>query len=463
MFNRLIYTVIILLLSSVSSLAQQPAAINSLEPFNKEDRVLILAPHPDDEAIACAGVIQQALASGAKVRIAYLTNGDHNQIAFIVYEKRITMRKGEFIYMGEVRRKEAIKAMLLLGLQESDLVFLGYPDFGTFTIFNRYWQAKRPFSSLLTRISAVPYKENLSYQAPYVGESMLKDMEKVLSDFRPNKIFVSHPADANADHRTLYLFLQIALQDLKQELAAPKIYPYLIHCLGWPSPRNYHPELALRPPEKFQNNHINWSELLLSPDQLEKKRQAIVCYKSQTETSGFYLLSFARENELFGDYAAIDLARQGASEGKSPAFSGFSNMFQDNREAQEQDIEQLPGDEGIVSYALMDNVLFIRFEKTKEPVHRYSIMLYLFGYASKTPFARMPKIRINANQHAFKVFDGKKLIKPDGISVESEGQGVMLKIPLSILGDPEFILTSMRTYGGILPVNTSGFRRIVIK
>ena len=56
-----------------------------LEPFSKTDRVLILAPHPDDEAIGCAGVIQQAVSSGAQVRIAYLTNGDHNQVAFMVY------------------------------------------------------------------------------------------------------------------------------------------------------------------------------------------------------------------------------------------------------------------------------------------------------------------------------------------------------------------------------------------
>ena len=56
----------------------------SLEPFKKGQRVLILAPHPDDEAIACAGVIQQALKAGAKVKIVYLTNGDHNELGFIV-------------------------------------------------------------------------------------------------------------------------------------------------------------------------------------------------------------------------------------------------------------------------------------------------------------------------------------------------------------------------------------------
>lgn len=434
-----------------------------VEPFTNNDRVLILAPHPDDEAIGCAGVIQQALAAGAKVRITYLTNGDHNQIAFIVYEKRLTLRKGEFIYMGEVRRKEAIKAMSLLGLQEKDLVFLGYPDFGTFTIFNQFWQAQKSFRSFLTRISAVPYKEDLSFQAPYVGESVLKDMEKVISDFRPNKIFVSHPADTNVDHRALYLFMQIALQDLSKDIPAPKIYPYLIHCLGWPRPRNYHPELRLAPPQKFQDNQIQWSEFLLTPGQLERKHQAILCYRSQTQSSGFYLFSFARENELFGDYAGIELIGQGPPEQKSTVFSGFSKMFADTHQTEEENVEQIPEGDGVVSYALAGNVLLIRVEKTKEPVHRFSITLFLFGQSSKIPFARMPKIRILANEHSLKLFDGKKIIKPEGVSIESDADEITLKVPLSILGGPEFILTSMRTYGGVLPMNTIGFRRIMVK
>jgi len=117
-----------------------------LEPFKKNERILILAPHPDDESIACAGVIQKALGAGAQVRIVYLTNGDHNELAFIIYERRITLRQGEFVYLGKVRQKESLKAMKFLGLSEKDLVFLGYPDYGTFEIFCKYWQTGKPFS-----------------------------------------------------------------------------------------------------------------------------------------------------------------------------------------------------------------------------------------------------------------------------------------------------------------------------
>ena len=55
-----------LIFLSLTFLCRQVSAsgIPALEPVVKDDRILILAPHPDDEAIACAGVIQEALKKG---------------------------------------------------------------------------------------------------------------------------------------------------------------------------------------------------------------------------------------------------------------------------------------------------------------------------------------------------------------------------------------------------------------
>jgi LmbE family N-acetylglucosaminyl deacetylase len=441
-------------------LAAEPLAI---EPIKKHDRILILAPHPDDETIGCAGIIQQALSVGAQVKVAYLTNGEHNQVAFIVYEKRLTLKKGEFIHMGEVRRTEAIKAMRLLGLNEGDLIFLGYPDFGTFTIFSQYWQAQKPFKSLLTRISSVPYKNNLSYGAPYVGESILNDLKKVLLDYKPNKIFVSHPADVNVDHKTFYLFLQIALRDLNKEIPHPKVYPYLIHCLGWPIPRHYHPQLSLEPPKQFSESQIKWREFTLTPEQLDKKYRAILCYKSQTESSAFYLLAFARKNELFGDYPDIELQRQVSLKKRAMSFFGFSDMFRERESEVLSGLENLTGGKGRVSYAVADNSILIRIEKAKEISRRFSFVLYLFGYSYETPFASMPKIRIIAKYNKFKVFDGKSMLKTQGISLQVNSNVLILKVPLQVLGNPGFILSSMRSYGRPLPADVTGFRKIDIK
>lgn len=438
------------------------SGIFNLDPIEKSDRILILAPHPDDEAIGCAGVIQQALAKGAQLKIVFLTYGEHNQFAFMVYEKRPILLRGEFIQMGKVRHKEALNSAKLLGLSENNLIFLGYPDFGTFAIFSQYWQVKSPFESILTRISRVPYKDSYAFDSPYMGENILADLEKILLDYKPNKIFVSHPADVNVDHKAFYLFLEVALADLQKQLPKPKIYPYLIHCVGWPMPRHYHPELSLTPPEKFSDSAINWQEFNLSPAQLEKKHQAILCHKSQTQSSAFYLLSFARKNEIFGDFPDIELEKQASVKEKAVQFFGFSKMYADADVEEAQELIHLVEDKGQVSYAVWDNALLIHLEKDKNLNRRFTSIIYLFGYSYKTPFARMPKIRINTKYDNFQIFDRLKLIRPRGVELELNPRSLVLKIPLEVLGNPDFILTASKVYYGKLPADAVAFRKIVI-
>jgi len=438
--------------------------IAATEPFKKGERILILAPHPDDEAIACSGVIQQAKKAGADIKIVYLTNGDNNEFAFIIYEKRLVFKKSAFIHMGEVRRQEAVNAMRLLGLQGANLVFLGYPDSGTFAIFSRYWRPGWSFQSLLTRSSSVPYKKDLSFGAPYIGESILNDLERIILAYKPARIFVSHPADTNPDHKALYLFMEVALTDLRKLIPPPKIYPYLVHCPAWPMPRHYHPELDLQPPDSFRDSQINWSEIKLSPQELERKHQVILCYKSQTESSAFYLLSFARKEELFGEYPTIELKKQASLQARAAEFFGFSQMFANARETS----GILTGGNlidrtGEVSYAIADNCLLIHVAKDKELIHRFNLVLYLFGYSKKIQFASMPKIRIVTKHEEFRIYDKDTLIEPTGTKITLGPEGLLLRIPLSILGNPYFVLSSVKAYGEKISLSATGFRKIVIK
>lgn len=466
----MIYYILLFSLFFFSSplFAAEPLVGGKLGQFHKGERILILAPHPDDEAIGCAGVIQEALSAGARVKIAYLTNGEHNQFAFIVYKKRIVFKQKEFIILGQLRRQEAIKAMKLLGVGEEDLIFLGYPDFGTFSIFARYWNTEKPFRSIMTRIPKVPYKDSPSFESFYVGESIVADLKRVILDYHPHKIFVSHPADVNVDHKSFYLFLQVVLADLKGKIRQPVVYPYLVHHSGWPLPRHYHPELTLVPPKGLSDSQIEWIEFNLNPEQLEKKRQAILCYKSQTESSAFYLLAFARKNELFGDYPVVYLKNQPALKDKKTSFSGFSKMFSDiGPEFKYEEQNKLLGENGRVSYAVLDQNLVIRIEKPREIVRRLSTIAYIFGYNYKIPFSHMPKIRIITKYNNFKAFDGKKPVTLQGVSLDLEPTALILKIPLSSLGSPDFILASVRAYigekeEGNSSVYTTGFRRIDI-
>lgn len=436
----------------------------SIEAFKKNERVLILAPHPDDETIGCAGVIQQAKKAGAEVRVVYLTNGDNNEFSFIVYEKRLTFKKGEFLHMGQIRRNEAVSAMKLLGLSEDKLIFLGYPDFGTLSIFRKYWQAEKPFRSMLTRVTSVPYKNDYSFGSPYIGESVLNNFKKIILDYKPTKIFVSHPADLNSDHKALYLFLQIALRSLRNRIIQPKVYPYLVHSLNWPRPRHYHPELNLEPPEAFKDSQVEWSKLDLTIPELELKRKAVLAYKSQTEVSAFYLLAFARKNELFGDYPEIQLQKQVSLKERAPDFFGYSKMFTGFREEKGAfGGDNLAENHGEVSYAVVDNRFVIRVAKDRELSSRFSLSIYIFGFNDLRSFASMPKIRIRTRHERFVVYDGKKKADLKGARLNMNSDDLVLSMPLEALGSPDFILASVSAYGGNPSLSDTGFRRILIK
>ncbi len=437
----------------VSPLCAADWVIGNIDLFSKDDRVLILAPHPDDETLGCAGIIQRAVKSGAPVKIAYLTNGEFNQLANIVYEKKLTLRQKEFVTMGEVRSREARKAMRLLGVPEQDLIFLGYPDFGTFAIWTKYWNGHKPFKTMLTRISAVPYKENRSFGASYTGESILNDIEAVLEDFKPTKIFVTNPADTNGDHDTLYLFLQVALNDLRGRIPDARVYTYLIHCKEWPLPRRYHPELSLIPPEKYAGSSMKWCQLSLSAEEIEQKYQALQCYKSQVEVSAAYLYSFVRQNELFSEYPDI-----GLTEYTAPQEPDASLVQQDG--GRQEHPKAAP--DGVV-FSVVNSDLLIRIEKPREHNDRLGIVMYIFGYNNSTPFSLMPKLHIVSRGNALNVFEGKKISVPEGVSLRKGHNEVVFRIPLHVLGDPDFLLTSIRVSGEFLPVDFTAFRRVRIR
>jgi len=225
------------------SSSQPPVAVTQPLQFGSGDRVLILAPHPDDESLATDGVIQQAIAMGLPVRVVFLTYGDANQWSFALYRKRPELGSVAVEGMGLVRQNEALAATALLGLKPDNGTFLGYPDLGTLAIFGRHWRDQPPLRAVLSRATAVPYASALSPGAPYKGEQILGDLETVLRQFRPTVVFMSHSADHNPDHEALYLFTRVALWDLSGEIQ-PRLSPYLVHYPRWPEPRGAHPARA---------------------------------------------------------------------------------------------------------------------------------------------------------------------------------------------------------------------------
>src|SRR5689334_8566260 len=70
------------------------------------DRILVIAPHPDDEVLGCGGILQDAVRMKLPIRILFLTNGDNNQWAFTVYRKHPVFDPKEVERLGVVRHDE---------------------------------------------------------------------------------------------------------------------------------------------------------------------------------------------------------------------------------------------------------------------------------------------------------------------------------------------------------------------
>jgi LmbE family N-acetylglucosaminyl deacetylase len=256
------------------------------------DRILILAPHPDDEVLGCAGIIQQAQKKNIPFKIVFLTYGDNDQWSFLFYRKYPVVMPKAAQSMGLVRHDEAVEAARLLGVAPKNLIFLGYPDFKTLDIWYSHWDDRPPAESMLTHVNAVPYKNAFRPGAPYKADEILSDLKTIINEFKPTKIFLSHPADHNPDHKSLYLFTQVALWDLAKDIKAT-MYPYLIHFKHWPRPAGYYPDKQLIPPQFF-NRKVSWSNLYLTPEEVNMKHKAIEKHHLEFESAAKYLLSFIR-------------------------------------------------------------------------------------------------------------------------------------------------------------------------
>jgi N-acetylglucosamine malate deacetylase 1 len=84
------------------------------------ERVLVLAPHMDDETIGCGGALALHVAAGAKVQVVFLTDGAAGAPQSALAEP------GAKRTLTESRKREAVLALEVLGIREA--TFLDAPD-----------------------------------------------------------------------------------------------------------------------------------------------------------------------------------------------------------------------------------------------------------------------------------------------------------------------------------------------
>ncbi len=438
--------VVVLALAGFGLLATARAELPELT-LRKDDRVLVFAPHPDDESLGCAGIIQRAVALKVPVRVVWLTMGDNNEWSFILYRKHLVIKASAERAMGEVRRAEAVAAMKALGLGAEHLAFLGYPDFGTLTIWNEHWGKSKPFKSMLTKVTKVPYANAYRPGAPYKGEDILRDITANIREFKPTKVFCSHASDLNVDHQALYLFTRVALWDLAGEMK-PALHPFLIHAAKWPEPAGLHAELPLAPPAQLAEA-LPWESSPLSPEQRVGKEAALRAHVSQIGYSKGFMLSMVRANELFSDFPPVS----------APATGHFQRAPSVQGELTETERAKFVGVEQVRQWQEAGH-LVVAIQFSGALGREVSASVAAFGYRGDRPFVEMPKLRVLFGRVKHEVFDQGRKLPASTVKFERAGQQMTVRIPLAVLGDPQRVLTAVHTYLGINPLDWAEWRVI---
>ncbi|MGH8042481.1 MAG: PIG-L deacetylase family protein [Rudaea sp.] len=210
------------------------------------DRVLIVAPHPDDESIATGGLIQAVCAVGARLRVLVLTDGDANIWPQRWIEKRWRIDASARARWGARRRAEAIAAMAILGLSEQDAVFLGLPDLG--------------LTDLLMRSDV----------------DTANHLRRVIGEFIPSHVVLPSLADRHPDHSAAHVLMRMALR--ASGSAFPRLWSFAVH--------GGTPEGAT-------------AVCALSTPQRERKRSAILAHATQMRLGRRRFLRHAEADETF--------------------------------------------------------------------------------------------------------------------------------------------------------------------
>ena len=133
--------------------------------FNKKDKILIIAAHPDDEVLGCGGTISSLSSKGIDIRILFLSEGVSSR--FDNNQKNLKKLNNEI----KLRNNNSIKALKILGVNKKNIFFENYP---------------------CCKLDTIPRL------------NLVKVIEKHISIFKPSIIFTHFMDDVNIDHKITF-------------------------------------------------------------------------------------------------------------------------------------------------------------------------------------------------------------------------------------------------------------------
>jgi N-acetylglucosamine malate deacetylase 1 len=227
------------LVSNIVNSTSQPMTID-------ERSAMVFSPHQDDETLGCGGMIALKRQCKGSVSVVFLTDGQGG-----IADPNLSVEQ-----KVELRKQEAIAALTILGVEQSDMHFLDKPD-GT-----------------------------LSHLSEQQRQQTIDQLVQLLRDYQPQEIYVPHRRDRHPDHEATYDLVQAAVMQLGLQTT---VRQYAIWIL-WKAP------LLV----DLQLTEIVGSKRLSIQPVIEQKKAAIAVYESQCQTlpAGF-LDRFVADDEFF--------------------------------------------------------------------------------------------------------------------------------------------------------------------
>lgn len=164
--------------------------------FSAATRLLVVAPHPDDETIANGLLIQQVRAAGGAVGIVVLTDGDNNPWPQRWMERRLRIGAADRARWGVRRQAELLQALQRLDVPPEALQKLHWPDMG-----------------VTARLLLAP-------------PAAIAELAAAIADFRPDIVAAPALGDRHPDHGAAHVLVRLALAQMP---AAPTLLTYLVH------------------------------------------------------------------------------------------------------------------------------------------------------------------------------------------------------------------------------------------
>lgn len=278
---------------------QAPRAVPHLT-IDAGTKLLVVAPHPDDEVLGAGGLMQKVRAAGGQVHVVYLTDGDGYPEGVRSEDHVDSPTAADYRGYGRQRKREARAALQKLRLGRYSYTFLSFPDGGLCKLISTYWSERRAsFRSPYTRLDRPPKADMILKNTEYRGEDLTQELARLIGQIRPTLILVPRKEDQHPDHCAAWFFTKDALGDVERVHPdyAPDLLNYIVHWYAWP----FEDETAttLGPPPGLRGGSSGWISVPLTAAQQRTKREALQQFQTQVHVMDWFLDGFARTNEVF--------------------------------------------------------------------------------------------------------------------------------------------------------------------